>query len=71
MLTVVRRLWGQALDAPSGVVDHSKARQSARISPGPSNSGSAATSWRVGVAPVIDVEMLCPPLLLRMPAAER
>jgi hypothetical protein len=40
---VVRRLCGQLCEGPSGVLDQSKAAQSARISPGPSNRGSVAT----------------------------
>ena len=40
----MRRLCDHAVDGPRGVDAQSKARQRARISPGPSNSGSEATA---------------------------
>ena len=71
MLVVVRRLWGQVSDGPSGVEDQSKTRQSARISPGPSKSGSVAAVRRVGVVPVIDVEIPLPSPHPCIPITER
>jgi hypothetical protein len=56
---VVRRLCGQLVEWPSGVDDQSKARQSARISPGPSNSGSEATLL---IAVELEIDVVVSPL---------
>ena len=56
---VVRRLCGQVVEGPRGVDDQSKARQSARISPGPSKSGSDATLL---VAIVLEMDVVVSPL---------
>src|SRR5688572_27361807 len=59
MATVVRRLWGQSFEGPSGVLDQSKARQSARSSPGPSNRGSEAT---LPAARTLEIDVVVSPL---------
>ena len=64
---VVRRLGGQPVDGPRGVDDQSKARQSARISPGPSKSGSDATLL---VAIVLEMDVVVPPLRTVPPAPQ-
>jgi hypothetical protein len=56
---VVRRLCGQSIEGPSGVLDQLKARQSARISPGPSNSGSEAT---LAFAGMLEIDVVVSPL---------
>src|SRR6476469_2415665 len=56
---VVRRLCGHCVDGPSGVDDQSSARQRARISPGPSNSGSEATLL---VAFTLEIDVVVSPL---------
>lgn len=62
----MRRLCDHAVDGPRGVEAQSKARQRARISPGPSNSGSEATLL---VANTSEIDVVVSPCSRRVPAS--